>query len=171
MPLDLRWVDRIHARLLARYGSRWMAMWAGVDAEIVRADWAHVLDGVSAEGIAYALEHLPEEFPPTSALFRRLCAQRPNSAPVALPPPRGECDMGDAIRQRIEAAALRANPQRLTPAECVLRNILARVNGHQAGQWHTAQRDQVQRMHELGLVDASAHGFARHDDRDALEAA
>lgn len=142
-------------------------MWAGVDAELVRADWAQVLDGVSAEGIAYALEHLPEEFPPTSAYFRKLCAQRPTVAPVALPPPRGECDMGDAIRQRIEAAAKRANPGRLTPAQCVLRNILASVNGHQGGQWHTAQRDQVQRMHELGLVDASEHGFVRHQEAAA----
>jgi hypothetical protein len=172
MPLDLRWVDRLHQRLLVRYGSRWTSLWAGVDPQLVRADWSDVLDGISPEGISYALAHLPPEFPPSAMQFRALAASRPAStAHLALPPPRGECEMGDEVRQRIEAAQQRANPQRLTPAQCVLRNILARVNGHQGGKWSTAQRDQVQRMHDLRLVDASAHGFVRAEQAATAEEA
>ena len=89
MPLDLRWVDRIHARLLVRYGTRWSSLWATVPMDAVRADWAEVLDRCSAESIAYAIEQLPPDFPPTAEAFKRLCqsAPRPNDLP-ALPAPR-----------------------------------------------------------------------------------
>ena len=73
MPLDSQWVDRIHTRLLARYGARWVNLWASVDPAIVKADWAHHLDGLTAEQIAYGLENLDPVVPPTCAQFRMLC--------------------------------------------------------------------------------------------------
>jgi hypothetical protein len=85
-PLDLRRVERIHARLLVRYGSRWINLWSGVEAELVQRDWAMELGGISDAAIAHALDNLPAEFPPTVAQFRASCVAH---APTfkALPPP------------------------------------------------------------------------------------
>ncbi len=41
--LQAAWVEQIHARLLARYGSAWTAKWQGIDPAIIRADWAREL--------------------------------------------------------------------------------------------------------------------------------
>ena len=38
MPLPLRFVKEIHARLAVRYGSAWVSKWAGVDQEAIEAD-------------------------------------------------------------------------------------------------------------------------------------
>lgn len=75
MPLDSAWVDQIHARLLVRYGSHWRAMFAGIDPDAVKADWAQSLAGMTAAAIRYALDNLPEDRPPTVAVFKRLCLQ------------------------------------------------------------------------------------------------
>ena len=72
MPLNLRYVDEIHARLAVRYGSRWPAMWAGLEPELVKADWADQLAGMTPAGIKKALASLPAEFPPTCTAFRAL---------------------------------------------------------------------------------------------------
>ena len=72
MPLPLPYVERIHQRLLVRYGSAWVSKWAGVDQAAIQADWAEVLDGMKPEAIKAALAHLPEDFPPTATAFRKL---------------------------------------------------------------------------------------------------
>lgn len=72
MPLPLPYVERIHQRLLVRYGSAWVSKWAGVDQAAIQADWAEVLDGMKPEAIKAALANLPEDFPPTATAFRRL---------------------------------------------------------------------------------------------------
>lgn len=86
-PLDFRWVERIFARMQVRYGSRWLALWAGVEPGAVQADWSRELAGLTGEAIAYGLEHLPEDHPPTVAQFKRLCLNAPRTAEM-LPPPK-----------------------------------------------------------------------------------
>lgn len=76
MGLDLHWVERIHARLLVRYGTRWTSMYAGIDPELVKADWSEHLSGMSGESINYALKNLPDDFPPNAAQFRRIGSER-----------------------------------------------------------------------------------------------
>lgn len=95
MPLPLRYVDEIHARLLVRYGSAWAAKWAGFDAQMmqaVKADWAEQLDGMEPAAIRRALDSLPPEFPPTATAFRALGEDkgmpRPELMPAALPAPK-----------------------------------------------------------------------------------
>lgn len=88
MPLPLPYVERIHQRLLVRYGSAWSSKWAGVDQDAIQADWAEQLDGMSLDGIKKALENLPAEFPPTAPAFRALGVIAEEHKPaVMLPPP------------------------------------------------------------------------------------
>lgn len=77
MPLDSRAVDAIHTRLLARYGTRWTALYAGVPPEAVKADWADVLDGVQPQQIRRALGNLPPDYVPNAAQFRALALSGP----------------------------------------------------------------------------------------------
>ena len=88
MPLPLRYVEEIHARLQVRYGSSWTTKWAGIDQAAICADWADQLDGMKPEGIKKALASLPVDFPPTAPAFRVLGMIRDEAAPaIALPPP------------------------------------------------------------------------------------
>lgn len=90
MALESRWVDAIHARLLVRYGTRWVSMWAGIPEEAVKADWASELHGLGGDAIKHALEHLPMEFPPTVAQFKALALGRKERPLPALPAPKAD---------------------------------------------------------------------------------
>lgn len=88
--LKSAWVDRIHARILVRYGAAWLRMWEGIDQEAVKADWAEELDGLSADSLAYALDHLPPDRPPTVAQFKAIALARVPAAAPALPAPKAD---------------------------------------------------------------------------------
>lgn len=81
-------VVQIHSALAVRYGRRWLAMWAGLDMELVRADWRRVLRDYAASpgAVMHALDNLPEHVP-TAVDFRTLCAAGPRPAWQPLPPP------------------------------------------------------------------------------------
>lgn len=98
--LDLRRVERIHARLLVRFGTRWTGLYAGVDPALVKADWARCLAGVSDAGIAYALDNLPAKFPPNAEEFRLLAQGRPEVAAPQLPEPPA---IAEAVAQGVQA--------------------------------------------------------------------
>lgn len=92
------WVDRIQTRMLARYGSQWVAMWSGIDPEAVRVDWATELDGLSTTMLAYGLENLPDR-PPHSAQFKAICLRAPAQQVPLLPAPVADPErVTDAIR-------------------------------------------------------------------------
>lgn len=80
MSLPNAWVDRIHARLLVRYGAAWIRKWEGVPMEAVKADWGEVLAHVSPAAVAHALDHLPDDAPPNAVQFRALCAASPKQS-------------------------------------------------------------------------------------------
>jgi hypothetical protein len=86
--MENSWVERIHTRLLARYGTSWVSMWAGIDMGIVMADWVETLDGVTSAGIRHALERLPLDRPPNAAQFRVLCISKPAADLPALDAPK-----------------------------------------------------------------------------------
>lgn len=116
MPLHLRYVDEIHARLAVRYGTAWSAKWQGLDQDAIRADWAEVLDGMQPASIRKALESLPPEFPPTATAFRALGAIPEEHKPAPkLPPP-------DPVGLKRIAGAMGGATTRLeTPAEWMAR--------------------------------------------------
>lgn len=88
-PLPLPWVQRILEKLTVRYGSAFRARYAGVDEQLVWADWAEVLAGLQhrPEAIAHGLGLLPPDHPPTATAFRDLCRAAPAPAFKALPLP------------------------------------------------------------------------------------
>lgn len=81
-------VVQIHSALAVRYARRWAAMWAGLDMELVRADWRRVLRDYAGNPLAvmHALENLPDQVP-TATDFRALCAAGPRPAWQPLPAP------------------------------------------------------------------------------------
>lgn len=88
--LESRWVDAIHARMLVRYGSKWISMFQSVDMELVKADWASELSGLSGAAIKHGLENLPPEFPPTVAQFKAACLRAPEPAFKRLDAPKAD---------------------------------------------------------------------------------
>lgn len=100
-PLDSRRVERIHTRMLARYGTRWTGLWNGIDPDLIRADWASELAGISDAALTYALEHLPADKPPTSTQFRHLCLSY-RAEVVALPAPEVDPQVARAVLQAFQ---------------------------------------------------------------------
>ena len=79
-----KWIDAIHTRLLVRYGSKWLSLWAGIDEAIVKADWSKVLDGLSVDSISYALENLPQDYPPNANQFLSIARRAPAKSVVMI---------------------------------------------------------------------------------------
>lgn len=147
MALESRWVDAIHARLLVRYGTRWVSMWAGVPEELVKADWAAELDGLGPDAIAHAMHHLPHEFPPTVAQFKAIALRRAEPGLKALPAPKPDPQVVAAVLESVKnigrpqagrewANALREREQRgeiLSPASRAMWRAALRVESEQPG--------------------------------------
>ena len=77
MALSALWVDRLFDRLVLRYGTAFLRQYGDIEPAAVKADWADVLDGTSAEAIGYALRYLPAERPPNAMQFRDQCRRAP----------------------------------------------------------------------------------------------
>lgn len=79
MSIPNAWVDKIFAKLTLVYGRDFTDRWAVEMVPMVKADWAHELAGFKdhAESIAYALQHLPPDRPPTVLQFRDICRKAP----------------------------------------------------------------------------------------------
>lgn len=86
-PMPVRYVQRILARLLVRYGTAYTSRVAGIHEHDLWADWSQVLAGYQHNhaAILFALDNLPPDFPPTSHAFRELCRKAPSRALQALP--------------------------------------------------------------------------------------
>lgn len=78
------WVAAIFAKLTVRYGRAFVARWEGIDERLVRRDWAEQLAGFErrADCLAYGLDNLPPERPPTVGQFRELCNAKPEERQV-----------------------------------------------------------------------------------------
>lgn len=106
MALNPKWIDQIFARLTVRYGSAFLNRWtsAGVDLELVKADWAEELSGFEhwPEAIKHALDTLPADKPaPTVTDFKAACYRAPKPDRQALPEP-----AADPARVKSEMAKL-----------------------------------------------------------------
>ncbi len=111
------WVDSLFARLAVRYGSAWAAKWEGLDMAAVRADWASELAVFAGwpEAIAYGLQHLPIDRPPTVTQFCALCRAAPARSPVLAIVP--QVEMSEELREQRRAevrAKLKAVREKLT---------------------------------------------------------
>lgn len=147
MALQTSWVDRIHARLLVRYGAAWLRMWEGIDPEAVKADWAEVLRGASTRAILHALDHLHPERPPTAAQFAELCGRCPAAPQLALPAP-------PADRQRVAEVMARVSRGGGGDPQAKFLDLKAREDRGEKLTW--AQRE----MWRAGL---RRHGVTQED--------
>lgn len=102
--LDEKVIEWVLSKLALTYGVRFHDLYAGMDAAMVRRNWAKELDGVSSDGIKYALRNLPEKFPPNVLEFRRLCMSRRTEAEtLRLPPPKPR-PIGPQEREKLAEA-------------------------------------------------------------------
>ncbi len=108
--LESAWVDRIHARLLVRYGSSWVAKYPGIPEALVRRDWAEELGGIRPDQIKHALEHLPHEFPPGVTQFRDLCLRAPDPMAPRLSAPKADPARVTAALKRLGTIAKATSP-------------------------------------------------------------
>jgi hypothetical protein len=145
-----RIVERLFARLSAKYGRAFIAKYEGVDAAAVRADWARELRGYNdprgGEIIAWALDHLPESVP-NSIQFRNLCRQASINRHEALPAPQGKPlteEQGAKLRTTIAAfGAPKAVGKNLEWADRIMQRV-------QEGRSPSVCARQMA-MHALGL--------------------
>lgn len=105
-------VVQIHSALAVRYGRRWLAMWAGLDMELVRADWRRVLRDYAGNpaAVMHALDNLPEMVP-TAIEFERLCAAGPRTAWRPLPPPVTSDEGRKVMRDLLERLRASTGPR------------------------------------------------------------
>ncbi len=105
-------VVQIHSALAVRYGRRWLAMWAGLDMELVRADWRRVLRDYEGNraAVKHALDNLPEMVP-TAMEFERLCAAGPRPAWRPLPPPVTSDEGRKVMRDLLERLRASTGPR------------------------------------------------------------
>lgn len=110
MALSQRLVDAVFSRMLVRYGAAWIGKWEGIPLDDVKKDWANELAGFDAVAIRHALEHLPEERPPTVAQFKANCYGRNKPSIPLLPPPKVERKRVEGLILRMHAAQKERRP-------------------------------------------------------------
>lgn len=113
MSLPIPWVDRIFEKLTLTYGREFIARWdnCGMPIADVKADWAHELGGFEAHpgSIAYALENLPADRPPTVMQFRAICRMAPLPTLPALTSPKADPDRVRAEIAKLKGMFTRSN--------------------------------------------------------------
>lgn len=95
-------VDRLFARLAARYGRHWLDMWVGVPLDLVKAEWRETLARFHPVQVEQAIAALGK-FPPTLPEFAAICDdfKRPEGAPnLRIAGPRSEVPAGTFKRLR-----------------------------------------------------------------------
>lgn len=144
MALELRWVDRIHTRLMVRYGAAWLNLWNGVDEQLVKADWARELDGMSEAAISYVLNTLPHDRPPaTASQFRALAAHRPQYVTPALPSPKADPQRVASIIGGLRDKIARRKPLQWAYDLQAKEAAGERLNERQKAAWREALAEQV----------------------------
>lgn len=143
MALKASWVEHLFGRLTLRYGAAFLRQWPDADPELVKADWAEVLDGTSGRALRYALRYLPER-PPNAIQFRDICrrAPAPDVVAIAAPVERADPERVTAIVSRAMRPA--GLPQE-SPADRCARNIL-RIAAERGGRLSPPQLAQVRAM-------------------------
>jgi hypothetical protein len=79
MSLPTPWIDRIFDKLTMTYGQQFLRRWQDIDINAVKSDWAHELAGFAQHprAIAWALQNIPADKPPTVLEFRAIARKAP----------------------------------------------------------------------------------------------
>lgn len=72
--------DYIFGRMNAIYGNDFARKWDGIDPMLIRNEWKQTLGRFLTYKpcMDYALEHIPEDRPPSSLLFNKICQGGPS---------------------------------------------------------------------------------------------
>lgn len=127
MSLPTAWIDRIFDKLTLTYGQAFLRRWQDIDLNAVKSDWAHELSGFDQHprAIAWALQNLPTEKPPTVLEFRAIARKAP-----ADDVPRIEVAPADPARVAAELrklAPIASRPYTGRDGKQWARDLLARV--------------------------------------------
>ena len=110
--LESELISLLFARLATRYGSSWFSRFEGIPLDELRLDWARELVPCRPHQIAFALEHLPPQFPPDAGQFLAIARQAPEpQVPLIVedrPPPNVE--RAAAIKKRLRAILAKPRP-------------------------------------------------------------
>lgn len=82
------WLTRILQRVELAYPGRFPPKTAAP--ELIRAEWARELEGMTAEQIKHALANLPADYPPNALTFKALCNSAPKPATPLPELPKGK---------------------------------------------------------------------------------
>ncbi|MET3371998.1 hypothetical protein ABIC89_001039 [Variovorax boronicumulans] len=150
MSLPAAWVDRIFDKLTLTYGQVFLRRWQDIDMNAVKSDWAHELSGFERfpKSIAWALQNIPPDKPPTVLEFRAIARRAPEEE-----------------QPRIEQAA--AGKERIAAELAKLGPILAKTAP--TGDSLDWARRVVQR-HECGAYKATRTSLAMARDALGVEA-
>jgi hypothetical protein len=112
MSLPANWVDAIFDRLSLIYGQAFQRRWADLDLNAVKSNWAHELAGFAnhPKAIAYALENLPADSPPTVLQFKFLARRAPPDELPRLEAPKADPDR--VAEELAKLAPIKAAPRR-----------------------------------------------------------
>lgn len=129
MSLPTAWIDKIFEKLTLVYGQSFLRRWADIDLNAVKSDWGHELSGFEnhPKAIAWALQNLPVERPPSVLEFRAIARKAPSDDVPRLDAPKA--DPGRIAAELAKLAPIRTAIVNTTGREWAHR-ILAR---HAAG--------------------------------------
>lgn len=74
-PLESRWIEQLFARFALIWPRAWADQYGAVPADLLAAEWAGGLAGLSGAEIRHGIEHCRAEraWPPSIAEFRKAC--------------------------------------------------------------------------------------------------
>lgn len=126
MSLPADWIDMVFEKLTLVYGQQFLRRWADVDLAKVKADWAHELSGFEnhPKAIAYALQNLPADQPPTVLQFRSIARRAPPEDLPRLDAPKVTPSVMAAERAKLAKLLQDSEP---TPSTAWAYRIVARA--------------------------------------------
>ena len=130
--MPIAWVDRLFVKLTMMYGKQFLARWDGLDIDAVKCDWATELSGFDkcAHAIAYALQNLDPEKPPSVLMFRAIARRAPDIEVPALPAPKA-----DPQRMAAELAKLGFIRDKVSTSSTSMKDWALRLKArHEAGE-------------------------------------
>lgn len=85
-------VEAIFTKSALVYGRDFLGRWEGQDLNEVKADWERELSGFlhNPAAVAYGLQNLPADKPPTVLQFRAICNRYDPPKPLELAPPKAD---------------------------------------------------------------------------------
>lgn len=126
MSLPVEWVDRIFDKLTLTYGQAFLRRWSDIDMNAVKSDWAHELAGFHQhpKAIAWALQNLPADAPPTVLQFKLLARRAPPDELPRLEAPKAD---PERIAEELAKLAPIKRAPRAAPNTDWARRIVARA--------------------------------------------